>query len=111
MAKDTPADLRSISSKNLEQAQDAMDAYLRFLHAGMSAASGAGSEFSKKMASYTQQNIQNSFDLAKRVTQAKDLREVMQIQADYFREQLSALSNQAKDLHETLSKAGKPPNE
>jgi len=107
MAKDEkPSEnLSAMAGQTIEQARGAMENYLNFFQKTMSAAPWAGTELNKKVADYAQQNVATAFGFAQQLTQAKDLRDVVRIQTEFFQTQLKSLTEQAKDLSETATKA------
>jgi phasin family protein len=54
---------------------------------------------------YAEQNVANSFDLAKKLMVAKSLEDVMRLQTEFAQAQVQALTDQAKDLAEAATKA------
>ena len=107
MAKDTKTseDLSTVAEQTIKQARGAMENYLDFFQKSMSASPWAGTELNKKVADYAQQNVATAFGFAQRLTQAKDLQDVVRIQTEFFQTQLNLLTEQAKDLSETTTKA------
>ena len=107
MSKDkTPAqDMSAMMSQGVEQARGAMEQYLKFFQNGMTAAPWSNTELNQKMTDYVRQNVDTAFDFAQRLTQAKNVQDLMRIQTEYFQTQLSSLTEQAKDLGETATKA------
>ena len=57
--------------------------------------------------SFAEHNIASAFELAQDLVRAKDMQEVLRLQADYIRRQMQALTEQAKELGESTSKAPK----
>jgi phasin family protein len=106
MAKDTKPseDLSTVAGKTMEQARGAMENYLNFFQKSMSASPWAGTELSKKMTDYAQQNVDAAFGFAQKLTQAKDLQDLVRIQTEFFQTQLRSLTEQAKDLSEMATK-------
>jgi hypothetical protein len=107
MAKDTKTseDLSTVAEQTIKQASGAMENYLEFFQKSMSASPWAGSELNKKVADYAQQNVATAFGFAQKLTQAKDLQDLVRIQTEFFQTQLKSLTEQAKDLGETATKA------
>jgi hypothetical protein len=107
MAKDEKPteNLNAMAGQTIEQARKAMENYLNFFQKTMSAAPWAGTELNKKVADYAQQNVATAFGFAQQLTQAKDLRDVVRIQTEFFQTQLKSVTEQAKDLGETATKA------
>ena len=107
MAKnDKPTeDLSTVAGQTMKQARGAMENYLEFFQKSMSASPWAGTELSKKMTDYAQQNVATAFGFAQKLTQAKDLQDLVRIQTEFLQTQMKSLTEQAKDLSETATKA------
>src|ERR1700687_6208997 len=107
MAKDTKSseDLGATAGQTIEQARGAMEDYLDFFQKSMSASPWAATELNKKMADYAQQNVATAFGFAQKLTQAKDLQDAVRIQTEFLQTQLKSLTEQAKDLSATATKA------
>ena len=107
MAKDEkPSEnLSAMAGQTMEQARGAMENYLNFFQKSMSASPWAGAELNKKVADYAQQNVATAFEFAQKLTQAKDLQDLVRIQTECLQTQMKSLTEQAKDLSETATKA------
>jgi phasin family protein len=107
MAKnDKPTeDLSTVAGQTMKQDRGAMENYLDFFQKNMSASPWAGVELNKKVADYAQQNIATAFGFAQKLTQAKDLQDLVRIQTEFLQTQMKSLTEQAKDLSETATKA------
>ena len=107
MAKnDKPSeDLSTVAGQTMKQARGAMENYLDFFQKNMSASPWAGAELNKKVADYAQQNIATAFGFAQKLTQANDLQDLVRIQTEFLQTQMKSLTEQAKDLSETATKA------
>jgi hypothetical protein len=103
--KPPPQEMSRMISQNLQQARGAMQNYLNFLQASLSASPWANTELNKKLAGYAQRNVDTAFQIAQQLTEARDLQDLVRIQTEYFQAQLKALTEQAKDLGETATKA------
>lgn len=62
-------------------------------------------DLSQKVMKYAEKNVMTAFGYAQKLSQARDLQEVAQIQTEFFQTQLKLLTEQAKDLGETATKA------
>ena len=111
MAKDEkPSEnLSAVAGHTIEQARGAMENYLDFFQKSMSASPWAGAELNKKVADYAQQNVATAFGFAQKLTQAKDLQDVVRIQTEFLQTQMKSLTEQSKDLSETVTKAAAVP--
>ena len=102
-------DLSTVAGQTIKQARGAMENYLDFFQKNMSASPWAGAELNKKMADYAQQNVGAAFEFAQKLTQAKDLQDLVRIQTEFLQTQMKSLTEQAKDLSETATKAAAGP--
>ncbi len=100
-----PATVRDLASKSVDQAREASN---RFLEAARQAhdvvtkstdviTSGAR-EINEKAVRYTEANLQANFDLAQRLVHAKDLKEALDIQSQFARQQMETFAHQAQEL-------------
>ncbi len=100
-----PATVRDLASKSVDQAREA---YNRFLEAARQAhdvvtkstdviTSGARA-INEKAVRYTEANLQANFDLAQRLVHAKDLKEALDIQSQFARQQMETFAHQAQEL-------------
>jgi len=107
-----PASVRDLASRSVDQAREA---YNRFLEASRQAqelvskstdvfASGVR-EISEKTVKYTEANLQANFELAQRLVHAKDLKEALDIQSQFARQQMETFAQQAQELSRLLAQS------
>jgi phasin len=116
MAKDTsqfeiPAEMRALAEQSVEQARLAFDKFISAAHDAVNTFEGraktaqAGArDVSEKAMAYAEENVNNAFAFAQRLVRAKDISDIMQLQADFVATQMQTLSEQAKDLGEAATK-------
>ena len=97
-------DLSTVAGQTIEQARGAMENYLDFFQKNMSASPWAGAFLNKKVTDYAQQNVATAFGFAQKLTQAKDLQDLVRIQTEFLQTQMKSLTEQAKELSETATK-------
>jgi phasin len=109
-----PAEMRAFAEKSVEQARQAFDGFISAAQRAMSAFEGQAEtarlgarDVTEKAMSFAQRNITGSFDFARQLVQAKDVEEVLKLQADYIKTQMQVLAEQAKELGETTSKVAR----
>ena len=101
-----PADLaRSMMTKNLEQAHQAIANYFQLVEKSISASPLGAADRTKTFRNYVERSVAASFGLSDQLLRAKDLQDVVRIQTEFFQTQLKALSEKSKDLCETTTKA------
>jgi hypothetical protein len=104
--KTSPESLNEIAAESVEQARGAMENYLSFFQKSMFASPWAETELNKKIQNYAGLNVATTFEFAQKLTKAKDVQELVQIQTEFMQTQLKALSEQAKEIGEVATKAG-----
>lgn len=118
MAKDPvssfeiPAEMRNFAEKSLAQAKQAFEGFLAAAQQavnrveGQAAAAHAGAaDVSRKAMAFAGQNMAASFAFAQKLAQARNVEEVMRLQADFVKSQMQAFAEQAKELGAALPQA------
>lgn len=112
-----PTEMRDFAEKSVEQARKALDGFIGAAHKAVdlmqnsaAQAQSQSGEATKKAIAYAEQNIAAAFDLAQRMVQAKDVNEVMQLQAAFMRQQMASLQTQMKDAGTVMQKAATEAN-
>jgi phasin len=109
-----PSEIRAFAEKSVEQARQAFDGFISAAQHAVNAFEGqaetarkGAKDVTQKAMSFAEQNIANSFDLAQQLVQAKDMQEVLKLQADFIKSQMQVLSEQARELGERTSEAAR----
>lgn len=110
-------DMRAFAEKSVEQMKTAFDGFLAATQKAvnqaqtqaLSAQSGVR-EMSELAMRYTERNMATSFEFAQKLMQAKDAKEVAELNADYLRTQMQTLTEQAQELGRHAAKLGTPPS-
>jgi phasin len=118
MAKDPmqsfeiPSEVRSFAEKSVAQARKAFDGFMNAtqqaataMEGQASAAQSGAKDVRQKAVAFAEQNVANSFDFAQKLVRAKDVEEVMRLQAEFVKAQMQALSAQAQELGQTATRA------
>ena len=94
--------------------EQAFDGFISAAHHAVSAFEGqaetarkGAKDVTEKAMTFAEQNIASSFELAQQLVRAKDVQEVLRLQADYIKQQMQVLAEQAKELGESTGKAAK----
>jgi len=111
---EVPPEMRAFAGKSVEQARQAFDGFISAAHQAMSAFEGQAEtarkgarDVTEKAMTFAERNIASAFAFAQDLVQARDLQEVLRLQADYIRRQMQALHEQAQELGGSTSKAAK----
>ena len=107
-----PGEMRDFAEKSVDQARKAFEGFVGAAQKAASQADDTASNFSTnartvggKAMGFAQDNMRAAFDHAQRVVRAKDMNEVMSLQAEYLRNQMASFQEQAKDLGATFQSA------
>jgi phasin len=104
--------MRAFAEKSVEQAKQAFDGFISAAHHAVNSIEGqaqtarqGAKDVTDKAMTFAEQNVASSFEFARRLVRAKDIQDVMKLQADYIKQQMQAFSEQAKELGATTTKA------
>lgn len=107
-----PAEMRDFAEKSVEQARKAFQG---FMGAAQKAAGAVDTsthvvqtqakDMSVKAVSYAEQNVNAALDHAQKLTRAKDLQELMSLQAEFVRSQMANIQAQAKEFGTIIQSA------
>jgi len=78
-------DMKATMTQGVELVRGAMEHYHKFFQKSMPALLWAGTELNKKLTECVQKNIASAFGLSQKLTQAKDLQDMVRIQSEFFR--------------------------
>jgi phasin len=115
MAKDStpfeiPAEMRNAAEHGVVQARQAFDGFMSAAQkavakleeqaaAAQAGAKGAG----ERMMGFAEQNVLNSFEYAQKLVRAKDLEEMMRVQAEFVRSQAERMNIQAQEMGQAVT--------
>jgi phasin len=106
-----PAGLREMTERGLDQAKTAYDQIkgnaqeaVELLDGSADALKAGTTEFNTKTIEYAQSNINAGFEFARKLVAAKDVKELVELQSAFARDQFTAYTNQVKDLSELTAK-------
>ena len=95
-----------------DRSKDALDASVTTLERTFDAAGQGAVAFNRKIIDIAQRNVNSGFDLAKSLAGAKNLFEMVELQAAYWQKLLRALTSQAEEVRALSTKvaaaAGEP---
>jgi hypothetical protein len=100
-----PTDMRKVTEQSLEQVRTAINGYLQFFQRAIPGNVMGGSELSNKVFGYAERNVASAFEFAQRLVQVRDIQALAKLQMEFIQAQMQALTEQAKDLGETTTKA------
>jgi phasin family protein len=100
-----PTDMRKVTEQSMEQVKTAINGYLQFFRRGIPSNVMGSSELSNKILGYAERNVASAFEFAQKLVQVKDVQDLAKLQMEFIQAQMQAMTEQAKDLSETTTKA------
>ena len=120
MAKDPmpnfeiPAEMRRFAETSVAQAKQAFDGFMTAAQQAVermqtqtAAAQVGATDAGRKAMAFAGQNMAASFAFAQRLAQARDVEEVMRLQADFLRTQMQTFAEQAQELGTSFTQTGR----
>lgn len=105
MSNQNPAEgIRTAVAENLKQAKAVTENYFQAIEQGLASSPLPLADQTRMFREYLHQMVTNGFDHSNKLVQAKDIQEIMKIQAEFFQNQLGSLTSQAKTLGENAIK-------
>ena len=105
MTIQVPAAALEMGEKAVEQTEKAFDAFLGAANQSVAKLPTPAADISKKTLALTEQNMKAAFEYTRKLLNAKDMPEVMQIQTEFFRSQVSAAQEQMRQMMSAISAA------
>jgi phasin len=93
-----PAQVREFAEKSVDQAEAAFSSFIESASKSITMVPGPMTDIAKQALSVTEQNVKNSFAHARKLMQAKDIQEVMQLQTEFLRSQFGVATGQFTNL-------------
>ena len=87
-----------------DRSRDALDASFTTLERTFDAAGQGAVALNRKIIDIAQRNVNSGFDLAKSLAGAKNLSEMVELQAAYWQKQLNTLTSQAEEVRALATK-------
>jgi len=109
---EVPPEMRAFAEKSVEQAKQAFEGFISAAHRTVSTFEGqaetarkGAKDLGEKAMAFAERNITSSFEFAQKLVRAKDIDEILKLQADYIKTEMGVLTDQAKELGERTSRA------
>jgi phasin len=102
-----PPQVRELAEKSVEQAEKAISSFMQSASQSVSMVPGPMADIAKQALAITEANLKSSFDHARKLMQAKDIHEVMQLQSEFLRTQFATATDQFKQMTGDVISAGK----
>ena len=107
MAKDKDhfEDLTAVAAPTMQITREGMDNYFNTIQNSLSAYPWGNTELSEKLRSVTEENIAAFHNYVRKMSQARDLPDAIQVQTEFIKSQMVSFADQVKEISETCFKA------
>ncbi|MDP2411114.1 MAG: TIGR01841 family phasin [Pseudolabrys sp.] len=106
-----PPEMRAMAEKGVEQAKVAFDTFVSAAQQAVSSAENQAAtartgakEMSELAMRYAERNITSSFEFAQKLIHAKDPQDLTALHAEFVKNQIAALTEQAQEFSKTAGK-------
>jgi phasin len=107
MTMEIPAQVREFAEKSVDQAERAISSFMDSASKSVPVIPGPMTDVAKQVLAITEANLKSSFEYARKLMQAKDISEVMQLQSDFLRNQFGVATDQFKKMTGGVASAAK----
>lgn len=98
MAMKVPDQIRQFAEKSVDQAEKAISTFMETAGKSIAMVPGPTNDIAKQALAIAESNLKVSFEHARKLMQAKDIMEVMQLQSEFLRTQFGAATEQLKQM-------------
>jgi phasin len=98
MTMEIPPQVREFAKKSVDQAEKAVSTFLESASKSVAVAPGPMTDVAKQVLAITEANLKSSFEYARKLMQAQDISEVMQLQSDFLRNQFGVATEHFKKM-------------
>ena len=100
---EVPDQVRDVALRSLEQTEKAVSSFMASASKSMTIVPGPMTEMTMQALAVSERKVKLSFDHVRSLMLAKDLSEVMRLQAEYFRSQFGIATDQLKGMQSSMA--------
>jgi phasin len=98
MKMEVPLQVREFAKKSVDQAERAISTFIESASKSVALVPGPMTDIAKQTLEITEKNLKVSFEHARKLMQAKDIKEVMSLQSEFLRTQFAVATDPLKKL-------------
>ena len=98
LTMEVPPKVREFAQKSVDQAEKAISTFIESASKSVAIAPAPMNDVAKHALAITEKNLKASFEHARKLMEAKDVGEVMQLQTDFLRNQFGIATEQFKKM-------------
>jgi phasin len=107
ISMEVPPQVREFAQKSVDQAERAIASFMDSASKSVVMVPGPMTDIAKQALAITEKNLKASFDHARKLMNAKDINEVMQLQTQFLRNQFYAATEQSEKVSDETATAAK----
>jgi phasin len=98
MKMEVPPQVRDFAVKSVNQAERAISSFVESASRSVATVPSPMNEVAQQALAITEKNLKASFEHARKLMNAKDINEVMQLQTEFLRNQFGVATEQSKQM-------------
>ena len=98
MTMEVPVQVREFAEKSIDTAEKAFSSFMESASKSVAMVPGPMTDVAKHALAISETNLKSSFEHARKLLQAKDINEMMQLQSEFLRNQYGAATEQFKKM-------------
>src|SRR5258708_36121116 len=106
LAMEVPPQVRDFAVKSVDQAERAISSFLESASKSVAMVPSPMNDVGQQGRAVTAKNLKASFEHARKLMNAKDINEVMQLQTEFLRNQFGVATEQSKQMSGGIASAG-----
>ncbi len=106
LAMEVPPQVRDFAVKSVDQAERAISSFLESANKSVAMVPSPMNDVGQQALAITEKNLKASFEHARKLMNAKDINEVMQLQTEFLRNQFGVATEQSKQMSGVIASAG-----
>jgi phasin len=95
---EVPVQVREFAKKSVDQAEKAISSFMDSASKSVDLVPGPRTDIAKQTLAIAEKNLKASFEHARKLMQAKDINEVMQLHSEFLRTQFAAATEPLKKV-------------
>ena len=106
MTMEVPPQVRDFAVKSVDQAERAISSFMESASKSVAMVPSPMNEVAQQALAITEKNLKASFEHARKLMNAKDINEVMQLQTEFLRNQFGVATEQSKQMGGGIASSG-----
>ena len=106
MTMEVPPQVRDFAIKSVDQAERAISSFMESASKSVAVVSSPMNDAAQQALAITEKNLKASFDHARKLMNAKDIHEVMQLQTEFLRNQFGIATEQPRQKNGGIASPG-----